>query len=62
MTAFIASSPLVFVATLDERGHIDVSPKGDPAGFVEVNDDGNLLIPERPGYRLTFGFHNILRG
>ena len=62
MKAFITSSPLVFLATLDESGHIDVSPKGDPAGFVEVNDDGNLLIPERPGNRLTFGFHNILRG
>lgn len=60
MRDFIAASPLVFVATLDERGDIDVSPKGDPAGFVQVDETGNLLIPERRGNRLTFGFHNIL--
>ncbi|QIG80565.1 MSMEG_1061 family FMN-dependent PPOX-type flavoprotein [Stakelama tenebrarum] len=61
MCAFIAKSPLIFLATIDEQGLIDVSPKGDPAGFVQVDGDGNLLIPERLGNRLTFGFRNILR-
>jgi len=61
MKDFIRRSPLAFVATEDEGGDIDVSPKGDPAGFVEVTEDGSLLIPERPGNRLTFGFRNILR-
>lgn len=61
MKAFVSKSPLVFVATIDESGHADVSPKGDPAGFVDIDDAGNLLIPERPGNRLTFGFLNILR-
>jgi PPOX class probable FMN-dependent enzyme len=61
MKDFIAMAPLVFVATVDEDGLPDVSPKGDPAGFVEVVDDTTLLIPERPGNRLTFGFRNILR-
>jgi uncharacterized protein len=60
MTTFISHSPLVFVATVDGDGHIDVSPKGDPPGFVEVDASGDLLIPERLGNRLTFGFHNIL--
>lgn len=60
MKAFIARSPLLFVATIDASGHVDVSPKGDPEGFVEVDEDGNLLIPERLGNRLTFGFRNIL--
>ena len=61
MKAFIAASPLVMVSTIDAKGRVDVSPKGDPAGFVEIDGEGNLLIPERPGNRLTFGFHNILR-
>lgn len=61
MKDFIARSPLAFVSTIDETGHIDVSPKGDPPGFVLVADDGALLIPERKGNKLTFGFRNILR-
>jgi PPOX class probable FMN-dependent enzyme len=61
MRQFIRCSPLVFVATVDASGLPDVSPKGDPEGFVEVDGEGRLLIPERPGNRLTFGFRNILR-
>lgn len=61
MKAFIGQAPLVFIATIDANGHTDVSPKGDPAGFVAVDEDDNLLIPERPGNRLAFGFRNILR-
>lgn len=61
MKEFIARSPLVFISTIDANGHVDVSPKGDPCGFVKVDAAGNLLIPDRPGNRLTFGFRNILR-
>lgn len=61
MVQFIRRSPLAFVSTIDANGHPDVSPKGDPEGFVAVDADGNLLIPERPGNRLTFGFRNIIR-
>lgn len=60
MREFIALSPLVLVATSDASGRIDVSPKGDPAGFVQVDEAGNLLIPERPGNQLAMGFRNIL--
>lgn len=60
MREFIGKSPLVFVATSDADGGIDVSPKGDPAGFVRVTDAGDLLLPERPGNQLTIGFRNIL--
>lgn len=61
MQEFIQKSPLIFVSTVDANGLVDVSPKGDPAGFVYIDEAGNLLIPERPGNRLTFGFRNILR-
>lgn len=60
MKEFIRASPLIFVATHDHAGQIDVSPKGDPNGFVQVDERGNLLIPERPGNQLTLGFRNIL--
>ena len=58
---FIAESPLVFVATVDSCFHPDVSPKGDRPGFVQAQDRRTLLLPERSGNRLTFGFHNILQ-
>jgi uncharacterized protein len=61
MRAFIEASPLAFIATIDAGGRADISPKGDPAGFVRIDAQGDLLIPERPGNRLTFGFRNILR-
>lgn len=61
MRAFIEASPLAFIATVDAGGRADISPKGDPAGFVRIDAQGDLLIPERPGNRLTFGFRNILR-
>jgi PPOX class probable FMN-dependent enzyme len=61
MMAFIGQSPLMFVSTVDEHGVPEVSPKGDPMGFVEIDAEGDLLIPERPGNRLAFGFTNILR-
>jgi uncharacterized protein len=61
MKEFIGKSPLVFISTVDAQGHLDISPKGDPCGFVKVDAAGNLLIPDRPGNRLTFGFRNIIR-
>ena len=62
MVEFIRRSPLMFLATWDARGQPDVSPKGDAPGFVHIDaDDGDLLIPDRPGNRLLFGFRNILK-
>src|SRR5215216_3510791 len=58
---WLAAAPLAFVATSDEHGNLDVSPKGDPSGFVKVIDDSTIALPERPGNRRADGFHNILR-
>ncbi len=57
---FIAHSPFIVVASHDADGNLDVSPKGDPAGFVLVLDDKTLAIPERPGNLRADTFRNIL--
>jgi PPOX class probable FMN-dependent enzyme len=59
--AFIASSPFILIASSDANGNVDISPKGDPAGFVQVLDDRTLAIPDRPGNRRADTFGNILQ-
>lgn len=58
---WLSASPLGFVATTDADGRVDVSPKGDPPGFVHVIDDRTIAIPERPGNRRVDGFLNVLQ-
>jgi PPOX class probable FMN-dependent enzyme len=58
---FIARSPFVLIASSDGRGSIDISPKGDPPGFVRVLDDRTLAIPDRPGNHRADTFVNIVR-
>jgi uncharacterized protein len=57
---FIERSPFVCVATASADGGLDVSPRGDPAGFVRVLDEHTLLLPERPGNRLADSLTNLL--
>ena len=59
--AFIAMSPFVLIASAGKDGAIDVSPKGDPPGFVDVIDGRTLAIPERPGNRKADTFTNLLQ-
>ena len=58
---YIETSPFLLLATSDADGNIDVSPKGDGPGFVAVEDDSTLLIPDRRGNKLLFGLENILQ-
>ncbi|MFN3461598.1 MAG: pyridoxamine 5'-phosphate oxidase family protein, partial [Oceanibaculum sp.] len=46
---FISHSPFLCIATADAEGKQDVSPRGDPPGFVQVLDDKTLAIPDRVG-------------
>ena len=57
---WLAHSPLGFVATTDAQGRVDVSPKGDPPGFVHIIDDITIAIPERPGNKRVDGYLNVL--
>lgn len=57
---FIERSPFVCIATSGAAGECDLSPRGDPAGFVRILDERTLLIPERPGNRLADSLRNML--
>jgi PPOX class probable FMN-dependent enzyme len=57
---FVDRSPFVVVATGRPDGGLDVSPRGDPAGFVRVLDERTLLLPERPGNKLADTLTNLL--
>jgi PPOX class probable FMN-dependent enzyme len=57
---FIAASPYVLISTIGKDGLPDISPKGDPAGFVKVLDAETLVIPDRPGNRRHDSFINLL--
>jgi uncharacterized protein len=57
---FVERSPFVCIATSHAAGHCDLSPRGDPAGFVRILDDRTLLLPERPGNRLADSLRNLL--
>lgn len=58
--AWIERSPFVVVSTASAAGAMDVSPKGDPPGFVRVLDSKTLAVPDRPGNHRGDTFHNVL--
>jgi len=57
---YISRSPFVCIGSADETGKADVSPRGDPPGFVQVLDDNTLFIPDRPGNRRVDTMSNII--
>jgi uncharacterized protein len=57
---FVEQSPFVVVATGRPDGGLDVSPRGDPAGFVRILDERTLLLPDRPGNKLADSLTNVL--
>lgn len=59
-TSFVARSPFAAVGTSLVDGEADVSPRGDPAGFVQVIDPHTLFVPERPGNRIADTLRNII--
>ena len=57
---YVELAPVVCLATSDEAGRCDLSPRGDPAGFVRILDERTLLLPERPGNRLADSLRNVI--
>lgn len=57
--AILAVSPFCVISTQGPGG-ADVSPRGDPPGFVRVLDDRTLLLPDRVGNNRLDGMANLL--
>lgn len=58
--ALIEASPFCVLATGGPDG-LDATPRGDPAGFVDVVDDKTLVIPDRRGNNRIDSLINIVR-
>lgn len=58
--AFIRRAPILLMATVGADGRMDVSPKGDMPGFVQVADETTLHYPDRPGNNRIDGLQNIV--
>jgi len=58
--AFVARSPFLCLSTQNGAGRPDVSPRGDPPGFVNVLDGATLAIPDRPGNNRLDSLSNII--
>ncbi|MCJ0761936.1 pyridoxamine 5'-phosphate oxidase family protein [Variovorax terrae] len=57
--ALIEASPFAVLATSGPDG-LDASPRGDPPGFVVVQDAHTLLLPERRGNNRVDSLRNLL--
>lgn len=57
--AYVEASPFVLLATSGPGG-LDCSPRGDPAGFVRVQDERTLLLPDRRGNNRLDSLRNIV--
>jgi uncharacterized protein len=56
---FIEAAPFALLATNGSDG-LDVSPRGDAAGFVRVHDESTLLLPDRRGNNRIDSLRNVL--
>lgn len=57
--AFIEAAPFCALATSGPDG-LDCTPRGDPPGFVRVQDEKTLLIPDRPGNNRIDSMRNLI--
>jgi len=57
---FIALSPFICLHTQNNSNQTELSPRGDPQGFVHILDDTHLLIPDRPGNKRVDSMYNLL--
>ena len=57
---FIELSPFVVMSTSDGRGKLDASPRGGRPGFVKVQDQNMILLPDAAGNNRLDSLENIL--
>ena len=56
---FIRHAPFMIMATSNEVGQCDASPKGGKPGFVRVLDERHLLVPDVAGNKLFQSYQNL---
>eukprot|EP01030_Chromulinospumella_sphaerica_P022595 gene22595-22581_t len=59
---FISLSPFVVVSAAGPDGSIDVSPRGGEPGFVKLDGERTLFLPDRPGNNRLDVIRNLLAG
>lgn len=57
---FIGMSPFCCLATSDDAGRLDVTPRGDKPGFCKILDDRTIALPDRPGNNRLDSLRNVL--
>lgn len=58
---WIERSPFAVISSIDAAGNMDISPKGDPPGFIKVLDSKTLAIPDRIGNHRGDTLFNLLQ-
>ena len=58
--SFVALSPFVVLSSCDAQSNTDASPRGGAPGFVKVDTQGRLLIPDAPGNNRLDTLENIV--
>ena len=58
---FIQRLDMFFIATVDERGHVNCSYKAGELGFVRVLDEHTLAFPNYDGNGMYLTMGNILK-
>jgi len=57
--SWIEQSPFAFLGTGNQGLELDVTPRGDPAGFIKIITKKTILIPERPGNKKANSLSNM---
>ncbi|WP_157800984.1 MSMEG_1061 family FMN-dependent PPOX-type flavoprotein [Bacillus solitudinis] len=57
---FLSLSQFVVIATSDDKGNFDASPRGDSPGFVHIYDETHIILPERTGNRRVDSMVNLI--
>lgn len=58
---WIERCPFVVISSINASGAMDMSPKGEPLGFVKVLDKKTIAIPDRIGNHRSDTFMNVLK-
>lgn len=59
---FMALSPFCVISAAGPDGSMDVTPRGGEPGFVHVEDDRTVMLPDRPGNNRLDALRNLVGG